>query len=79
VLDSDSDTHNGSTLYDCLSVDGVLCSLWLLPGEDAEDVGDELVVEATLRVLYHPIFVAQDGTRFEAFTEYRLTGRCRCR
>jgi hypothetical protein len=40
-------------LYDCISPDGTERTVWLYPGQDVEDVGDELTVEAELRIVRH--------------------------
>jgi hypothetical protein len=63
-VDSGEDEHGGFTLYDCVSPDDVLRSAWLYNGRE---VDDEMVVEATLRVIHHP-----GKGEFVGFTEYRL-------
>jgi hypothetical protein len=65
-LDSAPEEWRGLVLYDCLSPDAVLRSLRLCPGQD---VVDDMVVEATLRVVVH-----EPSGPFVGFVEYRLAG-----
>jgi hypothetical protein len=51
---------------------GLLGTVWLLRGTEQE-VGAEMVVDATLVVIHHAEWVAPTGERFEGFTELRLT------
>ena len=70
VLDSTEGDHDGFILYDCQTQDGTFRCVWLYAGQE---FADEMVVEATLVVLYHPATVGAMGTKFEGFIEYRLT------
>jgi hypothetical protein len=70
VLDSLPDYHEGYVLYDCLSRDEIGRTVWF---EGEQNLAEDMVVEATLRVLHHVASVARNGTPFQGFTEYRLT------
>ncbi len=69
VLNSPEERDGRFLLYECKSEDGTARTVWLYRGQDVED---EMTVEATLQVLYHPRTVGDMGTVFPAFTEYRL-------
>jgi hypothetical protein len=70
-LDSLPDEYGGFILYDCRSPDAVFRTVRLSPGQE---VGDEMVVEATLHIIRHPA-----SGPFPALVEYRLTQAVRRR
>jgi hypothetical protein len=71
TLDSLPDEHEGMTLYDCLTVDGVFGSVALAPGQLVRDGEEALTVEVTLWVLFHAGGVIGE-TYFPPLTELRL-------
>jgi hypothetical protein len=75
-LDSSEWEQGRYVAYDCRTDDMTHKTVWLVPGEEATD---EMEVEARLVILRHRGWIAQDGTRFEAFTEWRLMDARRCR
>ena len=56
-------THNGFTLYDSVSPDDVLRSVWLFRDQE---FADEMIVEAELRIVRHG-----PAPGFAGFVEYR--------
>jgi hypothetical protein len=72
ALDSTEGEHAGLVLYDCAGPDDdVLRSVRLLP---EQEIDDDMVVEATLRVVIH-----EPRGQFLGFVELRLDGARRVR
>jgi hypothetical protein len=71
-LNSEADSEAGKVVYDCLGEDGIDRTVWFINGLEVEDDANEMIVEATLRIAHFEPWVAPDGMKFEAFTEYRL-------
>ena len=72
VIDGPSDLRGDFEVYEVLPRDdphGVLCLRYQL--SEMGDAEGELTVEATLRVVHHPVHVV-GATTTTAFTEYRL-------
>jgi hypothetical protein len=76
TLDSRQDTEGGRFFHECESSDASTRSLWLAA---AEEVEEEMVVEAVLEVSHQPGAVLPGGQVVEGYTEYRLLGARRCR
>jgi hypothetical protein len=74
VLGSLPDSQDGFVLFECPSSDEVGRTIWL---DLAQELAEEMIVEATLRIFYHPAMAEGDEVPRRIFTEYRLVGAVR--
>jgi hypothetical protein len=74
VLGSLPDSQQGFVLYECPSNDEVGRTIWL---DLEQELAEEMIVEATLRIFHHPAAVEREGTPARVFTEYRLLSALR--
>jgi hypothetical protein len=72
TLATDDDREGEWDVYGWKSWDAVERTLWM-PGD--QETQDEMIVRVVLRVIHHKGSVTPSGTRFPAFTEYRLVWR----
>src|SRR5262245_8165833 len=77
-LNTEADSEAGRLVYDCVGKDGTDRTVWFISGYEVEDDQEEMIVEATLRIVYKKPWTAPDGMRFEAFTGYWLEDARRC-
>jgi hypothetical protein len=63
-LESEPGDAGGAVVYDCVSLDDVNHTVWLIPGQRVKDV---MIVECVFRVLWCP-----PGNGFAGFWEYRV-------
>ena len=78
-LNTEADSEAGRLVYDCVGKDGTDRTVWFISGQEVEDDQEEMIVEATLRIVHRAPWTAPDGTRFEGFTGYWLEDARRCR
>jgi hypothetical protein len=78
-LNEESDSEAGRIVYDCVGIDGTDRTVWFISGYEVVDDREEMIVEATLRIVHTEPWTAPDGMRFEAFTGYWLEDARRCR
>jgi hypothetical protein len=77
-LNSEADSEAGRIICDCLGKDGIERTVWFCDGQQVVDDQEDMIVEATLRLVYLKPWTTPDGMRFEAYTEYRLEDARRC-
>ena len=78
-LNTEADSEAGRLVYDCVGKDGTDRTVWFISGHEVEDDQEEMIVEATLRIVHKKPWTAPDGMRFGAFTGYWLEDARRCR
>ncbi len=74
VLSSVPDTQDAFVLYECPSNDDIGRTIWL---DLAQELAEDMVVEATLRILHHPGAAEAPGVPPRVFVEYRLESAVR--
>jgi hypothetical protein len=68
-IESDPGDAGGAVVYDCVSLDAVNRTVWLVPGQRVKDAMD---VEGVFRRLWRP-----PGNGFAGHWEYRVEGALR--
>jgi hypothetical protein len=77
-LNTEADSEAGRLVYDCVGKDGTDRTVWFISSHEVEDDQEEMIVEATLRIVHRAPSASPDGMRFEAFTGYWLEDARRC-
>jgi len=78
-LNKEADSEAGRLVYDCVGKDDTDRTVWFISGYEVADEWEEMIVEATLRVVHREPWTAPDGMRLEAFIGYWLEDARRCR
>jgi hypothetical protein len=68
-LESEPGDAGGAVVYDCVSLDAVNRTVWLVPGQQVREAMD---AEGVFRLLWRP-----PGNGFGGFWEYRVEGAVR--
>jgi hypothetical protein len=78
-LNPAADSEAGKVMYGCVGEEGIDRTVWFVSGQEVEDDAGGMIVEATFLIDHFKAWVAPDGRKFAAFTEYRLLDARRCR